>query len=1153
MRKKFLSALMLGALTLAATSTITSCKDYDGDVADVKKDVTSLQELVKKLDAAIAQANNDHATKAALETAQKTLQDAINKLDSNKADKTQVQADIDEVKGAIQAAQNLAGKNKEDIAKLLEDFLKYQTTVSDTYVALGQLDAALAAQKTIIDLKDADNAFKGDIVALKGEVTAIKAENSDLDTRVKALESSVKELSSKLGDLDVLSIALASDLRSLVYRPSLYFGGIESIEYPFIADTTLVSQAATTMKRSVAGASEQNITIPEGSDYKETATSTKIVQPLVATVDYHMNPAFANVTYSDILGYNVREAEVKSRGEALPTVISPEKTANGVETVFKTQNGILTAGLQVTGADTWLVEKAKAILEGKADTKADYIVSLKAKTKTGVAEKKDSVITSDYAMLYPEAVVIEGLAYCAKYNNKDIPGSNVLAEENLCIKPAFNHLWDTPQLALEAYEKPAFDINFKDDKGIKLEDYLAVHIINTGDTKTAKANAKQEVKFSETSKMNAYGLTYEFNPVLYTIGQNKTSDSKFCTLDPKTGLIKAFDVNADGSTSDRQTEASVGRQPLVQVIVKLNGKIVLDGYILVNIVKEDPKKDEPKSIEITDFAQTDKEFDGCNIPTLNEAGVNNTWAQFDAFVLNQADLKAKGMTKDIFDNTYVPLAKDGDGVVEETGSHIVYFANVYSKVDGKYVAANDSLGEIKVIYDPASQNNHTFNWTITPEQAEKILQDKKEETVVAYFCYKAKDGANTDIEKIYIKVQAKLTRKQYNVTWGEKNNNYWYAKTGADEGTEAIIFDMQAPRDNAQIPATQWASEIKSTLVGNVAKFMNGTTAVNTHKYYFAPVDSKIKDLNGTEWTITVKKNANDKAATQLFCKYDEKNIHNYSEGLSILNDCAIRYDKGAFNNVNLYATKNPTEAEYHLIATLNAETGQITLNNTEETRFVLNAVGYKADNSNIMDELHATVGVISKLDCVATYTQDSEFVASWQRPINLKDIEGEKVAIDAKTNENTIYLVDLIKLYDWRGETAGYMWGDQTWFWAYYRVNSITIDIKGIKTNMHQASPETFKKLSDITTQAQIFALGGSVNNNKTYTFDLDEYNKASKNTDLINLMNNSKATFGAIVYANNGDNVTEFDLQVPVEVGYAWGSFKTTLKIKVQRTTGH
>ncbi len=32
MKRKFFSALLMGALTLAATSTVTSCKDYDDDI-----------------------------------------------------------------------------------------------------------------------------------------------------------------------------------------------------------------------------------------------------------------------------------------------------------------------------------------------------------------------------------------------------------------------------------------------------------------------------------------------------------------------------------------------------------------------------------------------------------------------------------------------------------------------------------------------------------------------------------------------------------------------------------------------------------------------------------------------------------------------------------------------------------------------------------------------------------------------------------------------------------------------------------------------------------------------------------------------------------------------------------------------------------------
>ena len=41
MRKKFLSAFMVGALALAATSTITSCKDYDGDISSLKEQINA--------------------------------------------------------------------------------------------------------------------------------------------------------------------------------------------------------------------------------------------------------------------------------------------------------------------------------------------------------------------------------------------------------------------------------------------------------------------------------------------------------------------------------------------------------------------------------------------------------------------------------------------------------------------------------------------------------------------------------------------------------------------------------------------------------------------------------------------------------------------------------------------------------------------------------------------------------------------------------------------------------------------------------------------------------------------------------------------------------------------------------------------------------
>ena len=52
---------------------------------------------------------------------------------------------------------------------------------------------------------------------------------------------------------------------------------------------------------------------------------------------------------------------------------------------------------------------------------------------------------------------------------------------------------------------------------------------------------------------------------------------------------------------------------------------------------------------------------------------------------------------------------------------------------------------------------------------------------------------------------------------------------------------------------------------------------------------------------------------------------------------------------------------------------------------------------------------------------------------------------------------------------------------------------------------------------------------------------------------MKANKELFGAIYYENNGDNVTEFYVKVPVTVEYEWGSFETVVKINIKRTVGH
>jgi len=207
-------------------------------------------------------------------------------------------------------------------------------------------------------------------------------------------------------------------------------------------------------------------------------------------------------------------------------------------------------------------------------------------------------------------------------------------------------------------------------------------------------------------------------------------------------------------------------------------------------------------------------------------------------------------------------------------------------------------------------------------------------------------------------------------------------------------------------------------------------------------------------------------------------------------------------------------------------------------------------------------------------------FMTSWQRPINLKDWAAQPV-LDANTNKNFIYLLDILKLYDWRGDypNQGYMYfsPDSTtaknhwWFWAYYNIKNIRIDMNpaNIMTNLHYGGALTHK-LSDISTMVELYSWPQGTKNMTSYpvvggTFqwytgtDGQPFNMESKEADVEAYMGlipedlTKKQNFGCIVYDNNGENVTEFDVEIPVYIDYEWGTFKQTVKIHIDTTHGN
>ena len=49
MNKKFLSAILFGALMVSSTGTFVSCKDYDDDIDRIDKELTELKSQIAAL------------------------------------------------------------------------------------------------------------------------------------------------------------------------------------------------------------------------------------------------------------------------------------------------------------------------------------------------------------------------------------------------------------------------------------------------------------------------------------------------------------------------------------------------------------------------------------------------------------------------------------------------------------------------------------------------------------------------------------------------------------------------------------------------------------------------------------------------------------------------------------------------------------------------------------------------------------------------------------------------------------------------------------------------------------------------------------------------------------------------------------------------
>ena len=309
MRKKILSALLLGLFTVASTSTFVSCKDYDDDVKNLQEQITTNDTNLKKLvedKIALVNAEIEKTNKAisdaeeAYKAADEELQKQINA--ANKAITDGDKATLDAAKKAVEDAMvtvSTTYATKAELEKAQQDltaaYEKADKVLND------KIDAKV--EELVLADKALDDAVKKAQKRADDAYTFAESINNDLKANYatkKELSDAVANLKETIGgvktELTELINANTNKITALDTRLGTAEGKITAAEGRITANESAISKLDSLTKVHTADLAKLNSRLPQVAD------SLKVLYGKVADLKTSLE------TVADTLSQNYRAA-----------------------------------------------------------------------------------------------------------------------------------------------------------------------------------------------------------------------------------------------------------------------------------------------------------------------------------------------------------------------------------------------------------------------------------------------------------------------------------------------------------------------------------------------------------------------------------------------------------------------------------------------------------------------------------------------------------------------------------------------------------------------------------------------------------------------------------------------------------------------------
>ena len=542
MRKKVFSALLFGTLAVVSTGSLVSCKDYDDDITNLQNQINELNTLVKTIQGQIEKG-------AILTAVTPTANGVTVELSNGKTyDITNGQKGDAGVDGTVWKIgdngnwwSSTAGAAFVDTGMAAQGAKgdKGDTGAAGAAGATGATGAAGKDGKYYVPNEQTGTFWvynDGDKAAYDSKISYVAAATvSAIWEKDKLTINNVEGATDKK-----VVINLTTELKSLVFSPDFYYGGIEAL------DVASFKYKPLTLKPVDANA--------DNAADAPTAAAKFFTYAPELNATYFLNPSNAKIDVEKLENYKFipYDKEYSRAIASTDFAVTKAEKKDGQVTVYASYNG----------------EEIKKLSDNKVT-----VIALQYKGD-------DNVVTSDFAAL--RNTNWEKLAL---NNPKGGVNGHIVGDD---------HLYTTAAAAIAA----AATVEVGWDKTIDLREY-----VNTDRVKEGSIECKAWDTNAAAGTVDKIGFKYVFELVGYMTGGNVTKQSVHAAIAddgytlrpqmPKDGVQQAYGAE--------QSKATIDKEPLVRVSLvdtKNNNQVVAVGYMKLKIVLTPVADVKPETLDM---------------------------------------------------------------------------------------------------------------------------------------------------------------------------------------------------------------------------------------------------------------------------------------------------------------------------------------------------------------------------------------------------------------------------------------------------------------------------------------------------------------------------------------------------------------------------